>query len=230
MAKNTTPPRRPIPKWKIGFIVLMVLIAAVLVYTKFVALDGPIPAEAGEHYIGLEHGYTDQGFPYLGNADAPVVVEDFSSYACPHCREFHEDRFPDMLDEIAAGQVKFVMIPVPHIGAGAKDSMKALLCAGEQDQLWAMHDVLYYWQDQFLTRTFDEKRILDGAKNLDLDVEAFEACMASERITSVVDAARAEFKRRGLTGTPTFYLNGTKVKDYREFDDLGTLAEQLQAA
>ncbi len=53
--------------------------------------------------------------------------------------------------------------------------------------------------------------------------------MAAERITTVVDAARAEFKRRGLTGTPTFYLNGTKVKDYREFDDLGALAEPLQA-
>ena len=210
-------------------IVLSVAVLVGVIYWRLIRLEAPIPDDAGAQVAGLPQGYTAQGFPRLGSPEAPVLVEEFSSYACPHCRIFSEEQFPDLLDEIAAGQVQFVVIPVPHIGPGAASAARAVFCAGEQGKLWEMHDTLYAWQKEFLARTFDEQRLLKGAEDLGLDSTAFKSCLHAERTDILVDAAQREFNRRGLRGTPTFFINGTQVQNYAEFDTLGTLAEDLQA-
>lgn len=213
--------RRP-PLWVVIIVVATLLALAAAAYLLLRPLEGPVPDGVEVHYAGLERGYTEQGFARLGSPDAPTLIEDFSSYACPHCRTFHVEQFEDLLDEIAAGQVQFVMIPIPHIGSGARNAARGALCAGEQGKFWEMHDTLFHWQDKFLTSVFDERRIKLGAENLGLDMPAFEQCLASDQIDRVIDAARNEFDRRGLTGTPTFFINGQKVQDYREIEDLNT--------
>jgi protein-disulfide isomerase len=185
----------------------------------------PIPANVGAEYAGIDRGFTEQGFARLGSADAPVVVEELASYACPHCRDFHLERFPAMLDEIAAGQVQFVMIPVPHIGPGAKDAAEAALCAGQQGKYWEMNDVLFDWQKRFVMFTFDKRRLHNGARNLGLDTKAFDHCVDSRATDALVESARTEFDRRGLSGTPTFFINGQQVRSYDELDNLSQLAE-----
>lgn len=208
--------------WLIVAGLLLIVIGAGALYYLLRPLDAPIPADAGSHYQGLEQGYTEQGFPRLGHADAPVVVEEFSSYACPHCREFHEGRFIALLDAIAAGQVQFVFVPMPDIGWGAGDAAKGALCAGEQGLFWTMTDVLFDWQRRFLTSTFDTRRIRKGAQALGLDMATFDACLKGESVRLVLERARQEFTRRGLTGTPSFFINGQKVQDYRELDALAS--------
>lgn len=214
-------------RWLIPVIALLLIGAAGVLYYLFMPLDAPIPADAGAHYAGLDVGTTDQGFYRLGRADAPVIVEEFSSYACPHCRDFHLERFPAWLDEIAAGQVQFVLIPVPHIGPGAESAAKGALCAGQQGRFWTMNDVLFDWQKRFFLFTFDERRIHKGAKNMGLDTRLFDECMNGKAVEALLDTARQEFDRRGLSGTPSFFINGEKVQDYAEFDHLGQLADQL---
>ncbi len=231
LIKNTSgsnkPRRRRIPLWLNAIVIFVLLGALVFIYHGLTSRDAPIPDNVGAKYVGLDQGFTDQGFPRLGSAEAPVLVEEFASYACPHCRDFHLERFPEMLDEIAAGQVQFVMIPVPHIGPGAKDAAKAALCAGQQGQYWEMNDVLFDWQNRFVVFTFDQRRLHNGAHNLGLDTDAFDQCMDSQATDTLVESARTEFNRRGLSGTPTFFINGEQVRSYDEFDNLGQLAEQL---
>ncbi|MBI5958357.1 MAG: DsbA family protein [Chloroflexi bacterium] len=214
--------------WMVAMGVLLLIAAAGFLYYQFAPLDAPIPAEAGKAYVELEQGTTEQGFPRLGRADAPVVVEEFSSYACPHCRDFHHEIFPTLLDEIAAGQVQFVVIPIAHIGMGAKTAAQGALCAGEQGRYWTMHDVLYDWQKRFVAMTFNKRRIVKGAENLGLDRDQFDQCMDSSTPDKVIKTARQEFDQRRVSGTPTFFINGQRVQDYQEFDTLGTLADQLR--
>ncbi len=228
LIKNTSaskqPRRRRVPLWLNVIVIFVLLGALVFIYHWLTSRDAPIPDNVGAEYVGLDQGFTDQGFPRLGSAEAPVLVEEFASYACPHCRDFHLERFPDMLDEIAAGQVQFVMIPVPHIGPGAKDAAKAALCAGQQGEYWEMNDVLFDWQNRFVVFTFDQRRLHNGARNLGLDTNAFDECMDGQTTDALVESARTEFNRRGLSGTPTFFINGEKVLSYDEFDHLGQLA------
>lgn len=222
MTGSAIPPRRRFPIWARILAAALVIGAGLSVYYMIRPLDAPIPAGAGAAYAGLEQGYTAQGFPRLGSPDAPVMVEEFSSYMCPHCREFHEDRFPNLLDEIAAGQVQYVLIMVPHIGPGAKDAAKAAFCAGEQGHLWTMHDILFDWQKRFIVSTFARRRLEKGAKAMALDTTAFDRCLDDAHTETVIEAARNEFKQRGLSGTPSFFINGRRVTHYSEFEDLGT--------
>lgn len=208
-------------------VLLVLVVVGYLVY-QLIPLDAPIPAHLGAEYAGLERGYTDQGYPRLGRPDAPVVVEEFASYACPHCRDFHDTLFPSLLPEIAAGDVQFVLIPVPQIGIGAGTAAKAAYCAGEQGKYWEMNDVLFDWQKRFVAMTFNGRRLSKGAKNMGLDTAAFDQCMSDNHPKTVIDAAKNEFNRRALSGTPTFFINGQQVHNYREFDNLGQLAEQLR--
>jgi protein-disulfide isomerase len=223
-----TPRRRQIPLWWTVVAIVILLGVAAFLYTKFTSRDAPIPANVGAEYAGIEQGFTERGFARLGSGDAPVLVEEFASYACPHCRDFHVERFPAMLDEIAAGQVQFVMIPVPHIGSGAKEAAAAAFCAGQQGQYWEMNDVLFDWQKRFVAFTIDKRRLHNGAQNLGLDTSAFDQCMDSKDTDTLVESARTEFNRRGLSGTPTFFINGEQVRDYAEFDNLAQLAESLK--
>jgi protein-disulfide isomerase len=215
--------QRPGPKrrFPVVFIVIGIVVALVLVgilVYLFVPLEAAVPDDAGADYLELEKGYTDQGFPRLGRADAPIVVEEFSSYACPHCRTFHEEQFKGLLDQVKAGQVQFVLIPIMSIGPGAENAAKGALCAGEQDHYWEMHDTLFYWQGRYLGSVFSERRIRMGAENLGLDMTTFDQCMDAGQ--PVLEAARAEFERRDLTGTPSVFINGEKVRDYQELENL----------
>jgi protein-disulfide isomerase len=200
--------------------VLGVIIVGGVLFYRFMRLAAPIPADVGAEYAGLPRGYTDQGFPRLGNPDATIVVEEFLSFACPHCREFHEQWFPALLSQIASGQVQFVVVPVSSIGWGAGSAAKGALCAGEQGKFWEMHDVLFDWQKRFITSTFNERRIRKGAKNMGLDTVAFDACMSENHPKAALDAALSEFHLRGLPGTPTLFINGEQVRDYRELENL----------
>jgi protein-disulfide isomerase len=212
---------RRVPIWVVaGLILLLAAGAGAVYYFLLMPMDGTIPAGAATRYDGLEQGSTDEGFPRLGRPDAPFIVEEFSSFACSHCRTFHEEQFRDLLDKIAAGRVQFVYIPVSHIGWGAKNAAKGALCAGEQGQFWAMHDTLFYWQGKFLASPFSERRIENGARNLGLDSAAFKQCMDDNHPQAILQRARDEFDRRHLSGTPTLFINGVQVRDYSELENL----------
>jgi protein-disulfide isomerase len=83
-----------------------------------------------------------------------------------------------------------------------------------------MHDVLFDWQKRFITSTFNERRIRNGAKNMGLDTAAFDTCMSEDHPEAVLDAAQTAFRQRGLAGTPTLFINGEQVRDYRELEHL----------
>jgi hypothetical protein len=219
-AERELKPRRRFPLSLILPVVVVVIALIAFAIYRLMPLDAPIPDDVGALYAGLERGTTDQGFPRLGSADAPILIEEFSSFACPHCRAFHNERFPDLIDEIAAGQVQFVVIPVSNIGPGAEDATKGAFCAGEQGHFWEMSDVLFDWQDRFVMFTFDQRRLRKGAASLGLVANAFNTCLGADRTKQIIDAAQTEFKGRGLSGTPTFFINGEQVRDYAEFEHL----------
>lgn len=216
------PRTRPrVPAWlaALGIVALLGLIVAAYYFLR--PLDAPIPAGAGALYADLEQGTTAEGYPRLGREDAPVTVEVFSSFACPHCREFSDEWFPVMADEVAAGQVRLVYLPVAHIGPGAAEAAATALCADEQGQFWMMHDVLFEWQDRFLTQVFAQRRLEKGAEALGLDMSAYRACLESGRPQAVIDRARQAFDQRGLRGTPSIFVNGDQIDDYGQLEHLG---------
>jgi protein-disulfide isomerase len=177
-------------------------------------LDFSAPfAEEPIDYSDLEVGLSPEGFPQLGNADASVTIYEISSFDCPHCAEFHELGFPAVLDQVRAGTVRFVYVPIFGTGgiSGGDNAARAALCAGEQGKFFEYHDGVFAWQG-YGGLAFSPQRLENGATNLGLDIEQWNACLTSETTTQILrDANTFARSTPGFQGTPTVLLNGQIV-------------------
>jgi protein-disulfide isomerase len=82
----------------------------------------------------------------------------------------------------------------------------AALSAGNQGKYWEFHDEL------FATPKITAESIQETAKKLNLDIEKFQKDMLSPEIKQKLDRDLRDAKEAGVTGTPTIFINGVKVK------------------
>ena len=98
----------------IGAVVLVAIFAAIIFALTSLPSEAPIPADL-DKYDRFMQSRTDEGYPLLGNPDAPVTVREFSSFSCPGCLDFHSSVFPNLLDDIEAGRINFVFVPLQTV-------------------------------------------------------------------------------------------------------------------
>ena len=72
-------------------VVAVMAIAVVIVFNQ--PVEAIIPDDLSTRYEGLQRSYTRDGYPSLGDPDAPVTLEEYASFACPGCEAFHSDSF-----------------------------------------------------------------------------------------------------------------------------------------
>ena len=72
-----------------GIIAAAVIVAVVFIFAVVNApAEAPIPVASAARYEGISQTRTESGFPRLGDPAAPIQVAMYSSFDCPHCREF----------------------------------------------------------------------------------------------------------------------------------------------
>ena len=194
---------------------ILVLIVALAVLGSAVAIvsnqpvDAFLPAELSQRYDGIERSISREGYPRLGNPDAPVTIEEYSSFACPGCEAFHRDSFDAVLERVRDEQVLFTYVPL-NTGSipNAPGASRAALCAGRQGMFWEMHDVLFDWQTRYGNTAFSQNRLLTGVENLGLNSSGFTDCFNSAETSATLDAAA----NAGVATTPTLRVNGVTVE------------------
>ena len=139
--------------------------------------------------------------PSLGPKDAPITIVEFSDFRCPYCGVFHRDTFGALMAEYP-GQIHFVYRDFPVVGGF--DAALASECANEQGAYWEFHDLLF--SDEYAN--LDREAFAAYAEKLDLDVEDLLACVDEERYGEEVEADARYASSLGITGTPTFFING----------------------
>jgi len=77
------------------------------------------------------------------------------------------------------------------------------MAAKERDKFWEMHDLLFANQS-----AIKRANLLGYAKKLGLDMTRFNTDLDSDRVTQAIVADQAEGAKLGVSGTPTFFLNG----------------------
>jgi protein-disulfide isomerase len=143
--------------------------------------------------------------PVKGPASAPITLVAWSDFQCPFCgRAVPTVR---QLEDDYKGKIRiaFKQFPLPfhdkaHLAA------EAALAANEQGKFWQMHDKMFANQ-QALDRASLEKY----AQELGLDMGKFKAALDSGKFKDKVDAEDKEGAAFGVTGTPTFFVNGTRL-------------------
>lgn len=175
------------------------------------------------------------GMPSLGPADAPVTLVEFSDFQCPYCARVQplvkdlRERYPEQL------RVVFLHFPLSS-HEWARPAAIAAQCAAQQDDdaFWALHDFYFNNQDALTPSNVvaQGKTALNGRS---IDVAQWETCAsdrsseahreASKQVTRTLEAG----KEAGVTGTPSFYINGEKVEGARSLDAFAQRIEEAAA-
>lgn len=184
----------------------MIIIGVVLVLGAIVGL-----AYAGEQAINLidpplrEHPQASMNS--VGDPDAPIVVENYSSFKCSHCFNFFTESEELFIQNyVATGLVYYVYQPY-HFDVSRIETQAshAALCAGEQGAFWEMHDILF----ANFTVNYTSSTIVSMADYFDLDMDAFEDCQASGKYyDQILGETQRVASELGISGTPTFVING----------------------
>lgn len=144
--------------------------------------------------------------PYLGSASAPVTIVEFSDYQCFYCKRFSDHTLDALLDRYGS-KVRYVFRDYPTLGPQSDKAALASECADDQGKFWSYHDALFANQSTGLS----DRKLLDLAKRLGLDQGQFNGCFESARHRAEVDLDLWDGEWYGVSGTPTFFVNGTKL-------------------
>lgn len=148
----------------------------------------------------------------IGDEDAPITVVEYSDFECPYCKSFVEETKPQLFEDyVETGKVRFIYRDFPiesHRSAGV--AAIAGRCAAEQDKFWEMHDLLFstHGIEWGGVPNRDKDVMVEFATQLELDEEQFLACMQNPEVAKAVGAEMQAASQRGLSGTPTFIING----------------------
>lgn len=155
-----------------------------------------------------------------GPMDAPVTIVEFSDYQCPFCVRA-EPTIKQVLQQYE-GRIRFVYkhFPLESIHPAARGASEAAGCAEDQGKFWEYHDLV------FEAPAGLEPPALQGyAQQLGLDVEEFNACMSEGRHANRVTQDLADGQAAGVNSTPTFFVNGIKVKGAQPFSEFQRLID-----
>lgn len=148
------------------------------------------------------------GGPMLGRPDAPVTMVEFSDYECPFCRRHFSSTFQELKTAyIDTGKLRYVFrdFPLEKLHPDAHKAAEAAHCAGDQGKFWEMHDSLFANQG-----ALKPDNIRAFARDLKLDVNAFDACLDSGRNSAIVTKHLADGSAAGIAGTPGFFIGKTQ--------------------
>ena len=153
--------------------------------------------------------------PYLGAADAPIVMVEFSDFQCPFCGKFESETFGQIKKNfIDTGLVKFVYRDFPlSFHQYAQKAAEAAGCAQEQGKYWEYHDTLFAHQD-----ALDVDSLKKYAADLGLDVAQFNDCLDTDKYASEIAADEAAGTANGISGTPGFIINGKTISGAQPYD------------
>ena len=155
-------------------------------------------------------GYANQSGQSVGDPNAPVKVVEFSNFGCSHCRTFAletEEQF--IKDYVDTGKVYFTFNVFQFNEDETIKAAEASYCAGEQNKFFEMHKVLF--QNATFAGAFADKSITSYAKQVGLDMTAFNQCLDTDSQLDDVRADTENARNLGVTGTPMFDVNGTIV-------------------
>jgi len=149
----------------------------------------------------------------MGNKDAPVMLVEFADYECPYCQKVAPE-IPKLVSEFGTRlAISFKDFPLP-MHSHAEKAAEATRCAADQGKYWEYHDLL------FKTKELDVDQLKGHAQSLHLDLAKFSTCLDSGSTSAAVQKDRQEGVALGLSGTPSFFINGHYFSGALDYETL----------
>ena len=157
-----------------------------------------------------------EGYPVMGNENAPITVAEFIDYRCSHCRTASETL--KKVQQTQSEKVKLVVIDLPILGKVSEHSALTAFCAHEQNKFWDLHEALFAQQGALKTK----EKVTEIAEGIGLDTASLSSCMDSAPAKEYLKKSLAQAMSLGLTSTPAIFINGIQYR--------GSLSNGLQQA
>ncbi len=174
------------------------------------AADLLSPAVASEEtYKGLPVGFTEDGMPYRGDPDAPLVMIEYSDFGCPFCSRYFVQTEP-ALDEayVRAGHLRVVFhdLPLAELHPNAPAAHAASLCVADQgaELYWNMHAELFRAVEEWQANPDPDTVFARLAEEVGADMAQYDACVADGSKAALVEERVTAAQSQGFNGTPSF--------------------------
>lgn len=160
--------------------------------------------------------------PSKGDVNAPVVMIEFSDFQCPFCKRFYDETLSQVEEKyIKTGKVRLVFRDFPlAFHENAAKAAEAAECADEQGKFWEIHDTIF--ENQAAITVPDLKRY---AGTLGLNTSQFDSCLDSGKYAEEVKKDFDEGTAAGVSGTPSFFINGKLLVGAQPFSAFEQIIE-----
>jgi protein-disulfide isomerase len=160
------------------------------------------PPELGDMALGAPEG-------------AKVTVIEYASATCPHCAAFHKDVFKKLKAEyIDTNKIRFVFREYPLNDAALAAFMIAR--AAPKESYFPLIDIYFETLETWAQNPAEG--LLNIAKQAGFTQEKFTATLKDEALAKGIIAIHEDGTKFGVTGTPTFFINGTVFEGERTFE------------
>lgn len=147
---------------------------------------------------------------YRGNPNAKIAMIEYSDYECPFCSR-HHPTLQQAVDEYG-DDIVWVYRHYPlSFHPNAQPSAEAAECVGEiggNDKFWEFTDLLF-------SKGSDPANHAGYAKEIGVDVAAFQTCVDSGKYTEKVNQQLAEGTTAGVRGTPGTFIQNTSTEEIK---------------
>jgi protein-disulfide isomerase len=191
-------------------------VGALLVIGSLTRDSGPSPSAEISVPTPRPPDVTRDGHTY-GDPAAAVTVQEYLDFQCPICLRAESEVLPEIEARfIQPGVAKLETHSIAILGDESVQAAAAAECANDQGRFWAYHDILFAnWAGE-QEGAFKDSRLKEMAAKLGLDTTAFDSCLDSGKYVQQVVQATQDARAAGVGGTPTFFVNGEKVRNTAE--------------
>ena len=199
---------------KIILLITALVIASIAILVSFVNSSQSDPAAIMKTAAG-ENSHS------VGEGEVQVV--EFGDYQCPACAQAYPTT--KRIKEEFEGKITFIYRQFPLPGhANAQPSAEAAEAAGEQGKFWEMHDKLFETQAQWSSLADPTTIFVQYAEELELDKEKFADDLTGKVNKERISKDQSDGYEVGVTGTPTFFVNGKKQNAF-DYESLKSAIE-----
>ena len=160
-------------------------------------------------------GFDLTGIGYdRGSVTAPVVMIDFSDFACPYCGAFSRETYPAIEREyVNTGKVFFKYVPfVAGNFPNSREATRATECAADQGGFWPMMTLVYDKQSEWRQGGDPYPRLSGMASAAGLDTARLGECYRSARTDARTARASSLANDIGVRVTPSFVVNDRPIQ------------------
>ncbi len=162
----------------------------------------------------------------IGDANAPITVVEYASMSCPHCADFHKRVFPEFKAKyIDTGKARLIFREFP-LNPPAQTVGMLARCVGPM-RYFAFVGTMFDRQDEWLTNDDFLGKVQGLSKQMGFTDESFKKCITDPALLAGINASRERGDKFGVDSTPTFFVNGVKLKGTHELKDFEAIMTPL---